>query len=110
MRITWPILLLPLIQALITLESIRELTRLTDDLRVKIEESVEGSGVAVEENELLGVGGSVGQRVLGLEVEGRKGDEDGDEDGDEVEDVSSSFFLFCLILSRRNLEWGEGGL
>ncbi|KUJ15454.1 uncharacterized protein LY89DRAFT_735565 [Mollisia scopiformis] len=65
------------VSALITLESIRDLTRLTDDMRARIEGSGKVSIVP-------------GQRVLG-----------GGEDGDEIEDVvAAALKVLCSELLR----------
>lgn len=75
------------IQALITLESIRDLTRLTDELRVRIE----GTGKVFEGESGVGVRDGDGQVVLG----GGGGER---EDGEEVEVVSFGFLvLFCIV-------------
>lgn len=104
--LTYLALFLSISTALITLESIRDLTRLTDDLRGKIEDSVEDSvegKVRVEGN---GVSGERGQVVFS----GRG--KNGDVDEGEVEDVSPlsflGFWFWYLIrgFGRGNL--GEG--
>ena len=73
------------VAGLVTLETIRDLTKLTDELRERILET--GPASRVERDPMVEVLG--GQRVLG----------GGDEDGDDIEDVRGFLIFPSFLLS-----------
>ena len=97
-------LLLGVGEALVTLQTIRNLTDATDGYRGRIEEMGRvGVGVDVVVGGTRRGGGGVGQAVLDMGARekereigggGGDGDEDEDEDEGEIEDVSSFCFWF----------------